>query len=394
MSVHGQSGSSSTNLGGTAGVQALVPVLGGKGFFVFCGIKGRLQTTQARGRKMIAQMIHKISEGQNLTRQEAFDSVSEIVSGQASEVQIAAFLIGLRVKGESVAEIAGGVQALLACCNQIHPRVSDCVDTVGTGGDCTGTFNISSAAALVAAGAGACVAKHGNRSVSSKSGSADVFEALGLDLHLSPAEAEKCLEELGFAFLFAPTYHPAMRHAAPVRRQLGVRSLFNLLGPLANPAGASSMLLGVYSVKLLPFMAETLRELGVRRALVIHGQDNTDEISLAAPTDYCELNDGVITSGVMAPEQFGLERAGLSEIQGGAPAENARLIESILDGQPGPPRDIVLLNAAATIYVAGLADSIAGGLLLARQSIDSGAARQKLGQLRQVRSQVKAGESI
>lgn len=343
---------------------------------------------------MIAQMIHKISDGQSLTQHEAFESVSEIVSGQASEVQIAAFLIGLRVKGESVAEITGGVQALLACCNRIHPRVSGCVDTVGTGGDCSGTFNISSAAALVAAGAGACVAKHGNRSVSSKSGSADVFEALGLDLHLSPAEAEKCLEELGFAFLFAPTYHPAMRHAAPVRRQLGVRSLFNLLGPLANPAGASSMLLGVYSGKLLPFMAETLRELGVRQALVIHGQDNTDEISLAAPTDYCELRDGVITTGVLTPEQFGLERAELSEIQGGTPAENARLIESILDGQHGPPRDIVLLNAAATIFVAGLADSIGDGLLLARQSIDSGAAKNKLGQLRQVRSQVKAGELI
>ncbi len=340
---------------------------------------------------MIAQAIQKISEGHDLSQQEAFESVGEIVSGQASDVQIAAFLIGLRVKGETVDEIAGSVRSLLAAANRIHPRVKGCVDPVGTGGDCTGTFNISSAAALVAAGAGACVAKHGNRSVSSRSGSADLFEALGLDLKLTPEEAERCIEQNGFAFLFAPTYHPAMRHAAPVRRQLGVRSLFNLLGPLANPAGASSMVLGVYSSKLLPFMAETLRELGVRRALVICGHDQTDELSLAGPTDYCELNEGVITSGILTPEQFGLKRAPLEEIKGGTPDENARLVEAILHGQTGAPRDVVLLNAAATLYVAGIAESIEAGVDLARQSIDSGAARQKLEQLRQFRSQQKAG---
>ncbi|HBP38060.1 MAG TPA: anthranilate phosphoribosyltransferase, partial [Clostridiales bacterium] len=301
---------------------------------------------------MIAQAIRKISEGQDLSRQEAFEAISEIVSGQASEVQIAGFLVGLRVKGETVDEITGGVRSLLAAANRIRPRIAGCVDPVGTGGDCTGTFNISSATALVAAGAGACIAKHGNRSVSSRSGSADLFEALGLDLSLTPAEAERCLEETGFAFLFAPIYHPAMRYAAPVRRQLGVRSLFNLLGPLANPAGANSMLLGVCDAGLLPFMTETLRELGVSRAMTVSGRDHTDEISLAGPTDYCELRDGVISSGVLTPEQFGLARAKLSAIGGGTPAENASLVEAILNGRTGAPRDVVLLNAAATLYVA------------------------------------------
>jgi len=342
---------------------------------------------------MIAHAIRKISEGQDLSQQEAFESVGEIVSGQASEAQIAGFLIGLRVKGETVDEIVGGVHSLLAAANRIHPRVAGCVDPVGTGGDCTGTFNISSAAALVAAGAGACVAKHGNRSVSSRSGSADLFEALGLDLNLTPAEAESCLEETGFAFLFAPSYHPAMRHAAPVRRQLGVRSLFNLLGPLANPAGASSLLLGVCDARLLAFMAETLRELGVRRALVVGGRDCTDEISLSGPTDYYELNNGRISPGVMTPEQFGLKRSSLEAVKGGTPAENASIVEAVLDGHPGAHRDIVVLNAAATLYVAGTADSIAAGLDLARQAIDSGAARRKLELVRLFRSHSQAGEA-
>lgn len=342
---------------------------------------------------MIAQAIQKISEGHNLSQQESFESIREIVGGQATDVQIAAFLIGLRVKGETVDEIAGAVRSLLAAANRINPQVAGCVDIVGTGGDCTGTFNISSAAALVASAAGACVAKHGNRSVSSSSGSADVFEALGLDLSLSPSEAEKCIEKNGFSFLFAPTYHPAMRFAAPVRRQLAVRTLFNLLGPLANPAGAKSIVLGVYSPHLLQFIAETLRELEIRHALVIHGHDHTDEISLSGPTDYCELKNGVITSGTMTPEQFGLKRAGLAEIKGGTPAENAKMVEAIIEGQPGAPRDIVVLNAGATLYVAGVADSIKTGVNLASQAIDSGAAKRKLELLRQFCSQMKAGES-
>ena len=343
---------------------------------------------------MIEQIIKKISEGKSLSQQESFSAVSEIVGGQASDVQIAAFLVGLRVKGETVAEIAGGVKSLLAAAVRIQPQVDSCVDIVGTGGDCTGTFNISSAAALVAAGAGACVAKHGNRSVSSRSGSADVFEALGLDLTLSPGDAAQCLEKNGFTFLFAPVYHPAMRHAAPVRRQLGVRSLFNLLGPLANPAGADCMLVGVCDAGLLEFMAETLRELGVKRALVVCGRDGADEISLSGPTDYCELNCSEICKGVLTPEEFGLEPAPLEAIRGGEPVENARLIELILGGAPGPARDIVLLNAGATLYVAGKAKSIGQGVAMAMNAIDSGAARQKLAILRGFHDRGNVGEAV
>ena len=343
---------------------------------------------------MIEQIIKKISEGKSLSQQESFAAVSEIVGGQASDVQIAAFLVGLRVKGETVAEIAGGVKSLLAAAVRIQPQVDSCVDIVGTGGDCTGTFNISSAAALVAAGAGACVAKHGNRSVSSRSGSADVFEALGLDLTLSPADAAQCLEKNGFTFLFAPVYHPAMRHAAPVRRQLGVRSLFNLLGPLANPAGADCMLVGVCDAGLLEFMAETLRELGVKRALVVCGRDGADEISLSGPTDYCELNGNEICKGVLTPEEFGLEPAPLDAIRGGDPAENARLIELILSGALGPAREIVLLNAGATLYIAGKANSIGQGVAMARNAIDSGAARQKLAILLRFHGHGHVGEAV
>jgi anthranilate phosphoribosyltransferase len=343
---------------------------------------------------MIAQAIQKIAARQNLSQHEAFEAVGDIMGGLASEAQIAGFLVGLRTKGETVDEITGGVLSLLAAANRIRPRVARCVDIVGTGGDCTGTFNISSTAALVAAGAGACVAKHGNRSVSSRSGSADLYEALGLDLGLTPLEAEACLEQHGFAFLFAPVYHPAMRYAAPVRRQLGVRSLFNLLGPLANPAGASSMLVGVCDPDLIPFMAETLKELGVRRALVVSGRDRTDEISLAGPTDFCELRDGQISRGILTPEALGLARADLAAVGGGSPRDNAHLAEAILAGQPGAPRDIVVLNAAAALYVAEIAASIAEGLTLAREAIDSGAARRKLEAVRAFRHSQTAGDQL
>lgn len=343
---------------------------------------------------MIAQAIQKIAERQDLSPREAYEAVGDIMDGHASEAQIAGFLVGLRAKGETVDEITGGVLSLLSAANRIQPRVARCVDIVGTGGDCTGTFNISSTAALVAAGAGACVAKHGNRSVSSRSGSADLYEALGLDLDLTPPEAEACLEQHGFAFLFAPVYHPAMRYAAPVRRQLGVRTLFNLLGPLANPAGASSMLVGVCDPNLLPFMAETLQQLGVRRALVVSGRDRTDEISLAGPTDFCELRDGCITRGLLTPEQLGLPLADLDAVSGGTPADNARLAEAILNGQPGAPRDIVILNAAAALYVAEIAASIEDGLALARRAIDSGAARRKLEAVRAFRHRQATGNQL
>jgi anthranilate phosphoribosyltransferase len=340
---------------------------------------------------MIEQAIRKISERMDLSQEETFETVNEIFSGQASEAQIAGFLIGLRVKGETADEITGGVNSLMAAAVRINPDVPGCVDPVGTGGDKTGTFNISSTAALVACGAGANVAKHGNRSVSSRSGSADLFEALGLDLSLTPDEARQCLEQTGFTFLFAPVYHPAMKYAAPVRRQLGVRSLFNLLGSLANPAGARSMLVGLCEPALLPYMAQTLSALGVQRAMVVSGRDHADEISLSAPTDYFELDDGRITRGVLSPEQFGLPRASLDEVKGGTPDENARIVEAILAGQLGAPRNIVLLNAAATLYVAGLTSSMAEGMKMARRSIDTGEAYQKLQELRRFHRRVREG---
>ena len=330
---------------------------------------------------MIAQAIRKISEGRNLTQQETCESVHEMFTGLATDIQIAAFLVGLRVKGETADEITGGVRSLFQVANRIHPAVGCCVDVVGTGGDAADTFNISSAAALVAAAAGARVAKHGNRAVSSRCGSADVFEALGLDLQLTPAEACACLEQQGFVFLFAPVYHPAMKQVAPVRRQLGVRTLFNLLGPLANPADVTSMLLGVCEENLMRFMAEALRSLGYARAWIVHGHDQSDEISLTGPTDYLELQDGRIRAGVLLPEQLGLQRCRPSDLTGGAPAENARLIRSVLDGRPGAVRDAVLLNAAVALYLAGSASTPADGLTQARRAVDSGAARNKLEQL-------------
>lgn len=345
---------------------------------------------------MIAQAIQKISEGQNLTQQEACESIHDMFTGMATEIQIAAFLVGMRVKGETADEITGGVRSLFQVANRIHPAVGCCVDVVGTGGDAADTFNISSAAALVAAAAGAKIAKHGNRAVSSRCGSADVFEALGFDLQLTPAEACVCLEQHGFVFLFAPVYHPAMKQVAPVRRQLGVRTLFNLLGPLANPADVSRMLLGVCEAGLMRFMAEALRSLGYTRAWIVHGHDQSDEISLTGPTDYLELQDGRIKTGVLLPEQLGLQCCRPADLTGGAPAENARLIKAVLAGQPGAARDAVLLNAAVAIYLAGLAVSPADGLILARRAVDSGAARSKLEQLcrfRAVPASRKAGEN-
>ena len=331
---------------------------------------------------MIAQAIIQISQGKHLSEEQAHLAVADIIGGQASDAQIAAFLMGLRLKGETVSEISGGAKALNAAAIKIRPDVPICVDPVGTGGDSSGTFNISSAAALLTAAAGAPVAKHGNRSVSSRSGSADVFEALGIEINLQPEQARRSIEENNFAFLYAPLYHPAMRHAAPVRKQLGIRTLFNLLGPLANPAGAGAMLLGVYSAHLLHFMAEALSSLSVSHALVVHSHDHLDEISLAAPTDICELKNGQITCYTVNPEDFGLHTSDAAGLQGGSPQDNAAIIESIFSGCPGAARDITVLNAGAALYTAGKSDSIRSGVELAVQTIDQGTAFQKLDQLR------------
>lgn len=335
------------------------------------------------------QIIRKISEGHHLSESEAAGAIREIMSGTASPVEVAAFLTGLRVKGETVAEMTGGVRSMRAVAVNIHPRVDFLVDPVGTGGDCTGTVNISSAAALVAAAAGAKVAKHGNRSVSSKSGSADFYENLGLDLSLSPDEVTACIETYGFGFMFAPTFHPAMRHAAPIRRQLGIRTLFNILGPLSNPAGAKGQVLGVHDAAIMPFVAETLRELGVEHALVVHGSDHTDEITITGDTAIIEMKHGAMTHYTIHPHDFGLETAPLAAIRGDSPAENVRIIEAAFEGKRGAVRDVILMNAAATIYVGQAASSLAEGLVKASAAIDSGAVLRLVDQLRLVRHNSK-----
>lgn len=331
---------------------------------------------------MINKAVKQIIAGKNLTEKEAFDAMNQIMEGKATDAQIAAFLIGLRVKGETVEEITGCVRSLSEKANRIIPRTEFCVDPVGTGGDGTNTFNISSTSAIVAAAAGACVAKHGNRSVSSRSGSADLYEALGVNINLSPKAVEKCISDIGFGFMFAPTFHPAMRHASPVRKQLGVRTVFNLLGPLSNPAGAHGQVLGVYEKEIMPFVVQTLAKLGEKHALVIHGSDHSDEITITGETYVCELKDGEISEYIIYPEVFGLKRATLADIQGGEAGENAQITLDILKGAKGPKRDEVVLNAAATIYVGQQAGSLAEGILKAQEVLDNGKALAKLEEIR------------
>ncbi|NCC75249.1 MAG: anthranilate phosphoribosyltransferase [Clostridia bacterium] len=339
------------------------------------------------------QVIRKISEGKHLSEAEAFAAVNEIMSGEAQPVEIAAFLTGLRVKGETVPEITGAARSMRDFAIRIHPAVDFLVDPVGTGGDQTGTVNISSAAALVAAAAGAKVAKHGNRSVSSKSGSADFYEKLGLDITLSPAEVQACIETYGFGFMFAPTFHPAMRFAAPVRRQLGIRTLFNILGPLSNPASAQGHVIGVHDPAIMPFVAETLKAIGVQHALIVHGSDRTDEITISGETAVIELKNGQIKASVIRPQDFGLTPSPLETIKGDSPADNVRIVEAAFHGQRGPVRDVILMNAAATIYVGQKAKDLQVGFRMAQEAIDSGAVTRLIEKLRTVRhSELEAAQ--
>lgn len=331
---------------------------------------------------MLKMAVQKISSGENLSFAETYDSVGEIIGGKAPDALIAAFLTSLRVKGEVPDEISGGARCLLDNARRINKQGVYCVDPVGTGGDGTGTFNISSMSALIAAAAGARIAKHGNRAVSSRCGSADFFESLGIDINLEPDQAQNCLDETGFTFLYAPVYHPAMKNAAPVRRQLGIRTIFNLLGPLANPAGAGGMLLGVCSAQLLAYMAEALHNLGLERAMVVHGHDGSDEISLTGPTDICEISDGRLQTYTVCPEDFGLARCSLADIAGGSSQDNVRILEQLLLGDTGPNRDVILFNTGAVLAISGLAENLEKGIDLAARTIDSGKAGQKLDQLR------------
>jgi anthranilate phosphoribosyltransferase len=327
------------------------------------------------------QALARLLDGHDLSRAEARTVMNEVMEGEATSAQIGGLLIALRLKGETADEIAGCAEAMRAHVLAVRPKRDDLVDTAGTGGDGVGTINISTAAALVAAAAGAGVAKHGNRAVSSASGSADVLEALGFKLELPPARIERSIDELGFGFLFAPTHHPAMRHAAPVRRELAARTVFNVLGPLTNPAGARAQVVGVYAASLVRTIAEVLAQLGARRAFVVHGAGGIDELSPAGPNLVCEVVDGDVREREIDPLELGVPRCDPTELRGGSPAENAAAVRAVFRGERGGPRSAILLNAAGALTAAGHGDNLAEGLELAREAIDSGAAAARLDEL-------------
>lgn len=331
------------------------------------------------------EALSRVMAGEDLTREETEALFGDLMDGLVSEVLKSALLVALRMKGEAPSEIAGAAAAMRGRSVKIPHGLEVVVDTCGTGGDGKGTFNISTAAALVAAAAGAPVAKHGNRSVSSRSGSADVLAALGVDVEISPETAGRALEEIGIAFLFAPMLHPAMREVMPVRRELATRTLFNVLGPLTNPAGAPRQVIGVYAAELVPTLAEVLRELGSEHALVVHGSDGLDEITTTGPTTVGEVQDGEVAVYRVEPEELGVERARLTDLLGGEPEDNARMMESVLDGEAGPLADVSAVNAGAALYVTGRADTLAEGVAQARKVLASGEVRRKLEQLKTYR---------
>jgi len=330
---------------------------------------------------MIQGTIARVLDGHDLTRAEAFEAMHEIMRGEATQAQIAGFLVALRAKGETADEITGCAEAMRDHVLAVQPARTDLVDTAGTGGDGKSTLNISTAAALVAAAAGAGVAKHGNRAASSQTGSADVLEALGFDLELEPARIARSIDDLGFGFMFAQAHHPAMKHAAPVRRELGTRTVFNVLGPLTNPARARAQVVGVYSPSLVRPIAEALLQLGAHRAFVVHGAGGIDELSPVGPSLVCEVAGGSVHERTIDPEELGIERCTVEELAGGAPAENADLIRRVLAGERSGRRDAILLNAAGAIAAAGHAEDLREGLDLARTAVDSGAAAVRLDEL-------------
>jgi anthranilate phosphoribosyltransferase len=330
---------------------------------------------------VIQRAIGMLLDGHDLPRADARIVMDEIMSGGATPAQIGAFLVALRLKGETADEIAGCAEAMRAHVLEVRPVRPDLVDTAGTGGDGGRTFNISTAAALVAAAAGAGVAKHGNRSVSSQAGSADVLESLGFELELEPERIARSIDELGFGFMFAPSHHPSMRHAAPVRRELAARTVFNVLGPLTNPAGARAQIVGVYAPELAPLLAEVLVRLGARRAFVVHGAGGIDELTPTGPNLVCEVVDGAVRRWELDPVELGIERCDPDELRGGTADENAAAIRDVFAGADGGRRSAVLLNAAGAIAAAGDATDLGGGLRLAREALDSGAAADRLERL-------------
>ncbi len=330
---------------------------------------------------MFQALIDKLIRREDLTVEEASAAMAEVMEGRAADAQLAGFLVGLAMKGERPQEIVGLARTMRAHAVKLSRTFAPVFDTCGTGGDRSGTFNISTCAAIVLAASGTRVAKHGNRSVSSLSGSADVFEVLGVNVTAAPAVVERCLDEAGIGFFFAPTFHPSMRHAGAARRALGVRTAFNLLGPLTNPAGASRQIVGVPRPEFTELMARSLMLLGSERAWVVHGADGIDEISTTGYTKVSECRGGAVKTFYLHPADFGLQKASPGALKGGSAADNAGIIVSVLDGTPGPARDVVLLNAGAALFVAGRADSIRDGMTQAAHAIDSGAARSTLARL-------------
>jgi anthranilate phosphoribosyltransferase len=322
--------------------------------------------------------LHSLVAGNDLSEDEMLSAMTQIMEGQVVDSQLAAFLTALHIKGETVPEIVGAARVMRAKAEKLDIQASPLVDTCGTGGDGADTFNISTASALVTAGAGVNVAKHGNRAVSSRSGSADVLKCLGVNLDADLSTVKRCVDEAGIGFLFAPLMHKAMKHAGGVRKELGFRTIFNLLGPLTNPANAQAQVLGVFDVKWVQPLAEVLRGLGSSHALVVHGSDGLDEITLTGESQVAELKNGEVASYSIDPGKLGFKYCGADDIKGGTPDENATVIQKILDGEAGPRRDILVINSAAAIYVAGKADSLELGVQLAINSIESGKAREKL----------------
>ena len=340
---------------------------------------------------IITEAIRALIDRRDLTRIEAAGAMDAIMSGAATNAQIAAFLIALRMKGETVEELIGFAQVMRQKAVKVRAHGEEVgltgtdremlIDTCGTGGDAAGTFNVSTATAFVVAGTGLKVAKHGNRSVSSLCGSADVVETLGISLDLTPAKVARCIDDVGIGFLYAPLLHTAMKHVMAARREMGVRTVFNMLGPLTNPASANAQVIGVYSAALTEPLARVLAELGTYRAFVVHGSDNLDEISNTGDSKVSEVREGVVRSYTVRPEDFGLARAAISDLQGGDREQNAEIIRDILAGKPGPKRDIVLMNAAAALVAGAKARDLKDGVELAARSIDTGAARRKLDEL-------------
>jgi anthranilate phosphoribosyltransferase len=329
----------------------------------------------------IREAIEKVVNRVSLSEAEMIDVMNQIMTGDASPLQVAAFLTALRMKGENVEEITGAARVMREKAHRVEVGAKTVLDTCGTGGDQKGTFNISTTTAFVLAGAGVNVAKHGNRSVSSHCGSADVLGALGVKVDAPKDRVEQCIAEIGIGFLFAPLLHEAMKYAVQPRRDIGIRTIFNILGPLTNPAMATQQLIGIYSGEMVAMIAQVLKNLGSARALVVHGLEGLDEISLCGPTRIAELRDGNVKEYSIEPEQFGLKRCRLEELHGGNPDQSALILRSILDGKKGSPRDVVLLNSGAALYVSGKAATVQEGIELAVESIDSGNARRKLAQL-------------